>query len=234
MTAHNEAKKEDIARVVLMPGDPKRASFIAKKYLTDVKLVNEIRNCFAYTGKYNGYDVTIMASGMGMPSIGIYSYELFNFYDVDYIIRIGTAGSCVENLNLYDTLLIDSSYTDSTYAKIANNYNENIIKPSENLNNIIINTAKENNIKLNLGRVYSTDVFYGNIDIENLVNNMNCVAIDMESFALLSNAIKANKNATALLTISNSLITGLETTAYERENKFDEMVKLALESIKYL
>ena len=122
MIAHIEAKKEEIAKTVIMPGDPLRAKFIAETYLEDYKLVNQVRGMYAYTGTYKGKEVTVMASGMGMPSMGIYSYELFKFYDVDNIIRVGSAGAYTDKLNLYDLVLVDACYSESTYAKTQNGY----------------------------------------------------------------------------------------------------------------
>ncbi len=231
MTPHNEAKKEDIAKTVLMPGDPLRAKMIAETYLENYKLVNSVRGMYAYTGKYKNKDITVMASGMGMPSIGIYSYELFKFYDVENIIRIGSAGSYVSSLNLYDVLLVDNSYSESSYAKVQNGEAANIIKSSSKLNNIIIETAKQLNEKITIGTVHSSDVFYKeNNYYKELVEKYNCLAVEMESFALFHNAKVLNKNATCLLTISDSFITNLETTSEERQNHFNKMIEIALES----
>ena len=234
MTPHIEANLEDIAKIVIMPGDPLRAEYIANKYLTNPRLVNKVRNCYAFTGYYNDTLVTVMASGMGIPSMGIYSYELYKFYDVDYIIRVGTAGSYIKEMNLYDTLLVDGVYSESTYAKIAYNYDSNTINSSNKLNDAIKKAAADKSIDLKIGNAHSSDVFYGNADIADLVNNHNCVAGEMESFALFNNALNLNKEATTLLTISNNLITKEETSSEERQTKFDDMIKLALESIKYL
>ena len=231
MTPHNEANKGDIAKTVLMPGDPLRAEAIANKYLENVKLVNKVRNMYAYTGTYKGKEITIMASGMGMPSIGIYSYELYKEYGVENIIRIGSAGSYVKELDLYDLLLVDSSYSDSTYAKVQSGDLEEIEYSNNDLNDIIKSTAKELNITLKEGRVYSSDVFYKeDNNYKDLVDRYETVAVEMESFALFHNAKVLNKKATCLLTISDSLITKKETTSIERQNNFNEMAELALES----
>ena len=229
MTAHNEAKFGEIAKTVLMPGDPLRAKYIAEKYLEDVKLVNTVRNIYAYTGSYKGKLVTVMASGMGMPSIGIYSYELFNYYNVDNIIRIGSAGSYSEAIKVYDLILVNESYTDSSYGKIQG-YSEESIYPSEKLNNKIMEVAQNSNKKLNVGKVYSSDVFYIDKDIDYLYNEKKCLCTEMESFALFFNALKAKKNAACLLTISNNLKTNEETTAEERQTSFDNMIELALDT----
>lgn len=231
MTAHIEAKTGEIAKTVIMPGDPLRAKFIAETYLKDYKLVNTIRNIYAYTGYYKNKKITIMASGMGMPSIGIYSYELYKFYDVENIIRVGTAGSYSKNLNIYDVLLVTDSYSDSSYAKVQNNEQKNILESSSIINSKIEEVSKNKNIKLNKGIIYSSDVFYKeNEDYEYLVNKHNCLACEMESFALFSNAKVLNKQAACLLTISNSFITNEETTAEERQKSFTTMLELALDA----
>ena len=231
MTPHNEAKKEDLAKTVIMPGDPLRAKFIAETYLKDYKLVNSVRNILAYTGYYNGKKVSVMASGMGMPSIGIYSYELYKFYDVENIIRVGSCGAYTDKLNLYDLILVTESYSDSSYALVQNGFKENVITSSEELNNQIIKTASENNINLNVGRIYSSDVFYGERDILDLYNNKKCLGVEMESFALFHNAKILNKKSTCLLTVSDNLITKEETTSLERQNSFTKMIELALNSL---
>ena len=232
MTPHIEALKEEIAKTVIMPGDPLRAKHIAETFLTDVKLVNKVRNIFAYTGKYNGKDVTIMASGMGAPSMGIYSYELFKFYDVDRIIRVGTAGAYTNNLHLYDIVLVEGSYSESTYAKTQNGCLDNILYSSEELNNYIEKIALENNIKITKGIVHSSDVFYQeNNNFPELVEKYGCLCAEMESFALFHNANVFNKQATCLLTISDSLVTHEETTSEEREKNFNQMIEPALKSL---
>jgi len=231
MTPHNEAEYGSIAKTVLMPGDPLRAEYIANKYLENVKLVNKVRNMFAFTGTYKGKEITVMASGMGMPSIGIYSYELYKEYGVENIIRIGSAGSYVSDLNLYDLLLVDSSYSESSYAKVQNGDLEEIQYSSDELNDIIKSTSKELNINIKEGRVHSSDVFYKqDNNYKELVSSYETLAVEMESFALFHNAKVLNKKAACLLTISDSFITNEETTSEERQNNFNEMAILALES----
>lgn len=225
MTPHNEAKLGDIAKTVLMPGDPNRAKYVAENFLKDVKIVNRVRGILAYTGTYKGKEVTVMASGMGMPSIGIYSYELFKFYDVDNIIRIGTAGSYLEDLDLFDVVLVTEAYTKSTFAKIQG-YNSDTIKSSDNINNVIKETAS----KIKEGKVYSTDVFYIDEDINQYVEK-GCLCTEMESFALFYNAYKLGKNAACILTISDNLVNHKETTSEQREKSLNEMITLALESV---
>lgn len=228
-TPHNSAAKEEIAKTVIMPGDPLRAKHIAETYLDNYKLVNTVRNIYAYTGTYKGKEVTIMASGMGMPSMGIYSYELYNFYDVDRIIRVGSAGSYTKDLNLYDIVLVEGSYSESTYAKTQNGCLDNILYSSKELNNLIEEKANLENIKITKGIVHSSDVFYKeNNNFAKLYEEYGCLCAEMESFALFHNANIANKQATCLLTISDSLVTHEETTAEEREKNFNKMIELAL------
>ena len=231
MTPHIEAKKEDIAKKVIMPGDPLRAKMIAEKYLTDCKLVNTVRNQLAYTGLYKGKRVTVFSSGMGNPSMGIYSYELFNVYDVDEIIRVGSCGSFKEDLDLYEVLLVDSSYSVSSYLNELNGEYDRLLEGNKELNKKLFEAAKKLNITLNYGNVFCTDVFYNNVDINYMVDNYNCVATEMETFALFSNARKLNKKASAILTVSDNLITHKETTPEERQNSFNKMIEIALEAI---
>lgn len=232
MTPHIEAKKEDIAKTVIMPGDPLRCKMIAEKYLENYKLVNKVRNQLAYTGTYKGKKVTVFSSGMGNPSMGIYSYELYNFYDVEEIIRVGSCGAYTEDLDLYEVILVDNSYSLSNYLSELTNENTRLLSSTKELNRKIFETSKKLNLKLNIGNVFCTDVFYNNADIPYLRENFNCIATEMETFALFSNAKKLNKKAAALLTVSDNLITKEETTAAERQNSFNQMIELALESIK--
>ncbi|MBP3766499.1 MAG: purine-nucleoside phosphorylase [Bacilli bacterium] len=232
MTEHIEAKIGEIAKTVIMPGDPLRAKMIASKFLTDYKLVNSVRGILAYTGYYNGKLVTIMASGMGMGSMGIYSYELYKYYDVDRIIRIGTAGAYTTDLKLYDTVLATSVYTDSNFAYVQNKENINIINGFNNLNNKIIESANKLGIVLKESCVHSSDVFYKmNDNFKELNELYNCTCVEMESFALFNQARLLNKEAACLLTISNSLVTGDTTTSEERQNKFLNMIEVALNTL---
>jgi purine-nucleoside phosphorylase len=229
MTPHIEAKSGEIAKTVLMPGDPLRAKYIAETYLEDVKLVNKVRNIFAYTGKYRGKEVTVMASGMGMPSIGIYSYELYKFYNVENIIRIGSAGAYTDKLDLYDLILTSDAYSLSSFAKIQG-YESNFITADKILNKVIKESALSLNKEIKEGIIHSTDVFYGNVDINNLYKNKGCLCVEMESFALFYNALKLNKKAACILTISDNLITHEETTSEERQTAFNDMMLVALEA----
>lgn len=231
-TPHIEANKGEIAEVVLMPGDPLRAKFIADTYLTEVTIFNDVRNMLGFTGYYNGKKVSVMGSGMGMPSIGIYSYELFNEYGVKKIIRIGSCGALIEDLNLFDVILVDASYSDSSYAYVQNGNTNNTIASSISLTNHIEDIAIKEGIKITKGNIYSTDVFYKeNINIKMLVNEHSCIGTEMESFALFHNAEVLNKEAACLLTVSDSLVTNEATTSEEREKSFLNMVLLALKAL---
>lgn len=233
MTPHNEAKKEDIAKTVLMPGDPLRAKFIAENFLDDYKLVNTVRNVYAYTGFYKGKKVTVMASGMGMPSIGIYSYELYAFYDVDTIIRVGSAGAYTDKLNLYDIVLADGAYSESSFAKTQNGEERNILHGNEELNNHIKETAERLGIKIHFNNIHSSDIFYKeNDNFREIYEKYDCCCVEMESFALFHNANVLGKKAACILTISDNLVTQAKTTPEERQSSFKQMIELALESVE--
>lgn len=230
-TPHNSAQKGDIAKLVLMPGDPLRAKAIAEMYLDNVVQFNTVRNMFGYTGTYKGHPVSVMGSGMGMPSIGIYSFELFKFYDVDTIVRIGSCGSYIKEAKLYDVILADSAFSHATYAKAAFDYNDNILYPSTEVNDQLKAIAKELDIPLIEGRLHSSDVFYHGpegVKWADLVKEYNVVAAEMESFALFANAKYLGKKAACLVTVSDSIVTHEETTADERQNAFTKMMEVAL------
>ncbi|MDE5617380.1 MAG: purine-nucleoside phosphorylase [Ureaplasma sp.] len=237
MTPHNNARKEDIAKVVLMPGDPLRAKWIAENFLENAKCVQDVRGMFAFTGTYKNKRITIMAHGMGIPSIGIYSYELFKFYDVDTIIRIGSTGSYSQEVKVNDVVLVDEAFSESTYANLLNLEvkNQVIDAPSKDLNKIIEETAKELNINLIVGRCHSSDVFYRQISLDELVKTTKSICVEMEAFALFANAKILNKNAATILTCSDSLVTGESLDPELRQKSFKKMVLIALESaIKYI
>ncbi|MBP3921082.1 MAG: purine-nucleoside phosphorylase [Bacilli bacterium] len=232
MTPHIEAKKGEIAKTVIMPGDPLRAKYIAETYLNNYKLVNTVRNIYAYTGFYNDKEVTIMASGMGMPSIGIYSYELYKFYDVESIIRVGSCGSYTKDLNLYDVVLVNGCYSESSYAKTQSGCNDNMMYANSSLNFWIKKTAEENNIPITICNVHSSDVFYKeNNNFKELYDKYGCFCVEMESFALFHNANVLEKKAACILTVSDSLVTNEETTSEERQKTFNKMIELALKSL---
>ena len=230
-TIHIEAQKGDIAPRVLMPGDPNRAFYIAKNYLENARLVNKVRGELAYTGKYKGVDVTVFSSGMGIGSMGIYSYELFNDYDVESIIRIGTAGSYEEELKVYDLFLATSSYSLTSFDIESGRENIEVITSSPELNSKIIDTALLKEINLKQGRVHTTEAFYTENKDLSEYTRLECRAVEMETYALLYNAKKFMKKATALLTISDNLITHEVIDSAAREKKLDEMISLALEAI---
>lgn len=233
-TAHNEANLGDIAKTVLMSGDPLRVKAIAEKYLDNPKLVNKIRNIYAYTGTYKGKEVTIMAHGMGIPSMGIYAYELFKFYEVDKIIRLGSCGAYSEDLNLLDILLVDKSYTESNFSYELNNEKVNETESSKDVNDKLKEAAKKLGINLVEGNVMSTDCFDWYVkDIKVLLDRLpnDVIAAEMESFALFYLAEKFNKKAACLLTVVDSHYKKEELSAEDRESKLDNMALVALESI---
>lgn len=240
-TPHNEANLGDIAKTVIMPGDPLRAKHIAEDFLEDYKLVNKVRNIYAYTGKYKGKEVTVMASGMGMPSMGIYSYELFKFYDVENIIRIGSCGAYVPELNLFDVILSKSIFSESNFALSFHNDDCHIIDANEELNKVIKETAIEDNIKLVEGNTICTDCFDPYMlqeDFDSFMSRVpegfNGLSAEMEAFALCYIAKLLNKKATCLMTVVDSRFETKAATSEEREHSLDNMIKLALDSsIKY-
>lgn len=231
-TAHIELEnKEGIAKTVLMPGDPLRAKFIADTFLSDVKQFNSVRNVFGYTGTYKGRRISVMASGMGMPSIGIYSYELFKFYGVENIIRIGSCGGYTADLKLYDVILTKDAWSESSYAKVQSGYESDVIEATEKLNNILIKHAEDLGIPIHKERIHSSDVFYRENfeEFKEIFEQHGCVAVEMEAFALFHNAKVLGKNAACLLTVSDNLVTHEATTSEERQNAFTNMMKIALE-----
>lgn len=230
-TPHNACSDPSlIAKVVLMPGDPLRAKMIAENYLSDVVCFNTVRNMFGYTGTYKGVKVTVMGSGMGMPSIGIYSYELFSYYDVNTIIRIGSAGSYDANFNVYDTVLTTFAYSESNYAKVAFGMGSKKQKASTEVNRKLKHAAKEVGITLKEATIHSSDVFYSNDPNhwKEVHDKFDCMCVEMESFALFANAKALGKNAACLLTISDSFITHEVTSSEERQNSFHNMILVAL------
>lgn len=230
-TAHINAKPGDFAKTVLMPGDPLRSEFIAKNMLSEAVLVNNVRGINGYTGFYKGERVSVMASGMGMPSMGIYSYELFNFFSVDNIIRVGTAGSLDKSLNLRDIILAIGASTNSAYASqfclngtFSATASYKLLKAAQEI-------VAEKSINYCVGNVLSSDVFYNADSSANkLWADMGIKCVEMETAALYMNAARAKKNALAILTISDNIITGEETTSQERQTAFTDMMEVALET----
>ena len=230
-TPHIESKKEEISNIVLMPGDPKRAEYIANHYLTNVKLVNQVRGMNAYTGYYLNKKITIFPSGMGIPSIGIYSYELFQNYNVDYIIRIGTIGAYHPDLKLGDVVLTERSYTNSSFAKSQSEYLKNYLDAAEELNEIIISTAKESTLSCKSGNIFTSDVFYEHEELaKQRVEQYQVLGVEMETFGLLQTAKICKKQATAIFTVVNSFCFTEELTSDEREKNLNNMIELAVKS----
>lgn len=229
-TPHISAKKGDFAKTVLMPGDPLRAKFVAETYLEDPALINPVRGVNGYTGKYKGKAVSVMASGMGMPSIGIYSYELFNFYDVDNIIRIGTSGSIHKDLKIRDIAFGMGACTNSIYAsqfELPGTYAP--IASYELLRKGIEVAEGMEGVNYRVGNFLSSDTFYDDSEGTMKWAKMGVLCVEMEAAALYMNAARAGKNALAICTISDSIITGEATTAEERQTSFNNMMKIALE-----
>ena len=234
-TPHNEASLEDISKTVIMPGDPLRAKYIAENFLEEYKLVNSVRGMYAYTGKYKGKTITVMASGMGMPSMGIYSYELFKFYNVENIIRIGSCGAYDPNLKLFDVILAKSVFSESNFALTLNNEDCHIVNASNDLNNIIKETSKEENIDIVEGNtvctdcfdVYMTDV---NKFLNRVPNDFNPIGAEMEAFSLFYVAKMLNKKASCLMSVVDSKYIKEIVTTEERQTGLNKMIKLALDA----
>ena len=234
-TPHNEANKGDFAKTVIMPGDPLRAKYIAENFLDDYKLLNQVRGMLAYTGTYKGKEISVMAHGMGMPSVGIYSYELFKFYDVENIIRIGSCGGYKPELKLFDIVLSENVFSESNYALTLNNDDCHIVSSSKELNSIIENTAKETNTNIISGNTVSTDCFDVymtdvNKFLERLPENFNPVSVEMEAFALFYNAKLLNKKASCLMSVVDPKFIKNVATAEERQTGLNNMIKLALDA----
>ncbi len=228
-TAHNSAKKGDIAETILLPGDPLRAKFIAENFLEDVVQFNAVRNMFGYTGTYDGKRVSVMGTGMGCASIGIYSYELIHFYGVKNLIRVGSCGAMDAKLNLYDIILGMGSSTDTNYAHQYNLPGTYSATASFDLLSRAKQIADENNIKTVVGNILSSDIFYNaEADSWKKWAKMGVLAAEMESFALYCNAAVAGVNALTILTVSDSIVNHQETTPEEREKGFTNMMKIAL------
>ena len=232
MSVHINAPKNSIANIVLMPGDPLRAKFMAEKYLSQVQLVSSTRNVFYFTGEYKGKRITIGASGMGCPSIGIYSFELYTEYRVETIIRIGTCGGYSSELSLYDIVNVQAAASESTFAKYAWEIEEEILPSQGKAFEIINQTAQEkqlNNIKS--VNIHSSDIFYRkNLAVPEIARKYNCPAVEMEAFALFANAKYLGKTAATILTVSDIIPTHEKISADDRERSLLPMMELALES----
>ncbi len=232
-TPHNRAEKGEIAKTVLMPGDPLRAEFIAKTYLENPVCYNNVRGMLGYTGKYKGIDVSVQGSGMGIPSIGIYSYELFNEYGVDNIIRVGTAGGISDNVNLRDVVIAMGACTNSNYANQYNLPGTYAPTASYELLSRAVNAAENHCSTYHVGNILSSDTFYDDGNSLAVWQKMNVLAVEMESAALYMNAARAGKNALCILTVSDCPLKGLSTTAEERQTSFTDMMEIALETAAF-
>ena len=227
-TPHNSANIDDFAKTVLMPGDPLRAKFIAENFLEDPVLVNGVRGINGYTGMYNGKIVSVMASGMGIPSIGIYSYELFNFYNVENIIRIGSAGAISDEVNLRDIVIGQGACTNSNYASQFNLPGTYAPIASYKLLKQAVDFAQDADVNYKVGNLFSSDTFYDDAASLSDWRKMGVLAVEMESAALYMNAARAGKNALCICTISDCPFTGESCTAEERQNTFTDMMEIAL------
>ena len=232
MSIHISAKPGEIAKTVLLAGDPLRAKFIAESYLQNIKLVSSTRNVYFFTGTYKDKELTVGASGMGCPSIGIYSYELYTEYEADCIIRVGTCGAYTDKLKLFDLINVDTACSESTYAESAYGYKKDRFKHRGEAFDIINAMAAELNLELRTGTIHSGDVFYrAEKGKPPIVKKYKCLAAEMEAFALFANARYLKKSAATLLTVSDIIGTHQKISADERETALLPMMKLALEAV---
>lgn len=229
-TPHNEAKNGDIAQTVLMPGDPLRAKFVAENYLQDVTCFNTVRNMLGFTGTYNGKKVSVMGGGMGIPSIGIYSYELFHFYGVEQIIRIGSAGGLSDDVRVHDLVMGMGACTDSNYASQFGLPGSFAPVADFGLLRSAVHAAESRGISYKVGNLVSSDVFYNdNFDVNEAWKKMGCLAVEMEAAGLYMNAARCGKKALCLVTVSDHIFTGESLSANERQTSFRDMMEVALE-----
>lgn len=231
-TPHIEAKENEFAKTVIMPGDPKRANFIAKNFLEDAKLISEVRGIPAYTGFYKGKKVSVMASGMGNASMGIYSYELFNFYNVENIIRVGTCGVYDDTFKIGDIAVATNTVSRSNYANMFNG-EAYTLPASKKLQTLAKETAKKTNATARFSNIYCSDSFYGDKYQEETIKNFNCFGVEMETAALYKNAIDAKKNAIAVLTVSDNILNHKQMSPKEREQSVGKMIEFALEMAEW-
>lgn len=231
MSIHISAKKGEIAKVVLQPGDPLRAQYIAENFLENAKLVSKTRGIFYYTGLYKGKEISVGASGMGFPSIGIYSFELYTEYEVETIIRIGTCGAYTTDLKVFDILNVENAASESTYAKYAWEIEEDILPHQGNIFDTINATAEQLSLKTKAINVHSSDIFYRkDPNIPAIATQYNCPAVEMEAFGLYANAKHLGKNAATILTVTDIIPTHENISADQRETALKPMIELALES----
>lgn len=232
MSVHIKAKKGEIASVVLQPGDPLRAKYIADNFLENAVLVSDTRNIYYYTGTYKGKKISVGASGMGCASIGIYSYELFTEYEVETIIRIGTCGAYTTDLDVYDLLNVENAASESTYAKFAWEIEDEILPHQGNIYYAINKKAKELGLPVKNTNIHTSDIFYRkNPAVPEIATKYDCLAVEMEAFALFANAKYLGKNAATILTVSDVIPTGDQMTAEQRQNSLKQMIELALETV---
>ena len=238
-TPHINATPEDFAKTVLMPGDPLRARFIAENFLSDARLVNNVRGIQGYTGSYDGIRVSVMASGMGMPSIGIYSYELFNFFGVENIIRVGSAGALREDIKVRDIVIGMGACTNSNFAHQYSLDGTFSAICSYDILKECVSVAQDTGVPYHVGNILSSDTFYGdNSSLPDGLNpnqnwsKMGVMAVEMEAAALYMTAARSDKNALAVCTVSDHILTGESTTSDERQNSFTQMIELALKTAK--
>ena len=236
-TPHINATPDDFAKTVLMPGDPLRSKYIAENYLENAKLVNNVRGIQGYTGTYKGVPVSVMASGMGIPSISIYSYELFNFFNVENIIRVGSAGGMNKDINVRDIILAQGACTNSNYAHNFNLPGTFCPIADFNLLRKSVEIAEKLNLTYKVGNILSSDTFYndsdgicGELNATALWNKMGVLGVEMEAAALYMNAARSGKSALAILTVSDHLLTGESLSSDDRQNTFTDMMKLSLET----
>lgn len=229
-TPHIEVKDIGIiADTVLMPGDPLRAKMIAEKYLENAQLFNNVRGMLGYTGFYKDRKISVMGSGMGMPSIGIYAYELFNNYGVENIIRVGSCGAYVEDLKVKSVFICTEAWSESSFAYVQSGYEDKIIPASEELTKRLMESARKLCMKAELGRIHSSDVFYRHDKtFREIAEESGTKAVEMESFALFATARLLGKKAACILTVSDNIATGELTTSEERQNSFTQMIEIAL------
>ncbi len=232
---HINAKKDDIAPVVLMPGDPLRAKYIAEKFLFDAKLVTSVRNMLGYTGYYKGNKITVMGSGMGLPSMGIYSFELFYYYNVQKIIRIGTCGVINPKVEIPEIIVADKVFSESNFAFSYNGFKGNVLTPSMNLTNKIIERAKMNEQHIHIGTIMTTEVFGPYVDDEALVKRvpdyLDVLGEEMEAFALIHVANSFKREAAAIVTAVDSKFSDKILPVKDREKSLDDMIRLGLDSL---
>ena len=230
-TPHNQAMKGDIAETVLMPGDPLRAKFIAETFLNDAVQFNQVRGMLGFTGYYKGKRISVMGSGMGVPSITLYTYELYNFYDVNNVIRVGTAGSLSSSLKVKDIAIAQAACTDSGFGAQFGLFGSYAPVASYNLLENAVAAARNKGMSFQVGNVLTTDIFYhDNKEALAIWKKMGVIAVEMEAAGLYMNAVRAGKNALCILTISDEVFERIETTPEERQTGFTNMIEIALET----